>query len=260
MATDQNGCWWWHSITLGDGVVTPGEKSAAVLEEEWRNMALPSLRGKTVLDIGAWDGWFSFAAERAGASRVVALDWFVWSLDFTNAAAYHTYANQRKEAGLKPLIWGPECPWWDDKTLPGKRGFETARAVLGSRVEDIVLDFNQLVPQSIGLFDVVFFLGVFYHLQEPLAALRRLRSVTKELAVIETAAIDVPEQERRSLVEFLADDKVNEDPTNWWFPTERAMHDLLWAAGFESVQTVAHSSKTPRAGGSDYRLTVHASP
>jgi tRNA (mo5U34)-methyltransferase len=260
MATDQNGCWWWHSIALADGVVTPGEKSTTVLEQEWRDMALPSLHGKTVLDIGAWDGWFSFAAERAGASRVVALDWFVWSLDFNNSAAYHAYVRRCKAAGSKPLSWGPDCPWWNDKTLPGKRGFDTARLSLCSRVEEVVADFTQLDPKLVGSFDVVFFLGVFYHLQEPLAALRRLRSVTKELAVIETAAIVVPEQENRSVLEFAADDEINHDPTNWWFPNERAMHDLLHTAGFNSVRTVAQSLKAPRAGVSDYRLTVHASP
>ena len=103
MAIDTNGIWWWHSVALPDGVVTPGQKSAALLEQEWTNMALPSLRGKTVLDIGAWDGWFSFAAERGGASRVVALDWFVWSLDFSEAGAYHAYARQCKAAGATPL-------------------------------------------------------------------------------------------------------------------------------------------------------------
>ena len=36
------------------------------------------LRGKTVLDVGAWDGFFSFEAERRGASRVLATDSFVW--------------------------------------------------------------------------------------------------------------------------------------------------------------------------------------
>lgn len=260
MAVDQNGCCWWHSIVLPDGVVTPGEKSVAMLEQEWRNMALPSLKGKTVLDIGAWDGWFSFAAECAGATRVVALDWFVWSLDFKNSVAHHEYVKQCRAAGSKPIAWGPNCQWWDEETLPGKRGFETARKSLGSRVEDFVADFTRLDPKSMGAFDVVFFLGVFYHMEEPIAALRRLRSLTRELAVIETAAIEVPDQEERSILELTAQDEVNNDSTNWWFPNERAMHDLLRTAGFTSVRTVAQSPRTPRGGVSDYRLTLHAEP
>lgn len=260
MAFDQNGCWWWHSIALSDGIVTPGEKSVKMLEQQWQDLELPALEGKSVLDIGAWDGWFSFAAERAGARRVVALDWYVWSLDFANSGAYHEYANRCKSTGLKPAAWGPECEWWDEQTLPGKRGFNTARDSLNSGVEDLVANFDQLDVASTGSFDVVLFLGVFYHLQEPLAALRRLRALTNELAVIETAAIVLPGQEDRSCLEFVADDSVNNDPTNWWLPNERALHDLLSTAGFCGVKTVARSAAVPRGNVSDYRLTVHASP
>ena len=41
---------------------------------EFRQFPIPEdLRGKRVLDIGAWDGWFSFEMERRGAT-VVAVD------------------------------------------------------------------------------------------------------------------------------------------------------------------------------------------
>src|SRR5947209_8231120 len=72
---------WWHSIDLGNGVVTPGHKPASVMNEELEALALPDLRGKAVLDVGAWDGFFSFAAERLGARRVVALDYYTWATD-----------------------------------------------------------------------------------------------------------------------------------------------------------------------------------
>src|SRR5689334_14317903 len=47
---------WWHSIDLGDGVVTHGHKSRELLANEWANLRLGGLRGKSVLDLGAWDG------------------------------------------------------------------------------------------------------------------------------------------------------------------------------------------------------------
>ncbi|EQD47546.1 Methyltransferase type 11, partial [mine drainage metagenome] len=68
---------WWHSIDL-HGFITPGGKSQQVLHNEWRAMEVPDLSGKSVLDIGAWDGFFSFEAERHGAESVVALDHYVW--------------------------------------------------------------------------------------------------------------------------------------------------------------------------------------
>ena len=62
---------WFHSIPLNDGTVTPGlDASMAKLEQ----IGLPKdLTGKTVLDIGSWDGFFSFQAEKAGAKASLQL-------------------------------------------------------------------------------------------------------------------------------------------------------------------------------------------
>jgi tRNA (mo5U34)-methyltransferase len=113
----------------------------------------------------------------------------------------------------------------------------------------------------LGAFDVVLYLGVLYHIKEPLTALTRLRTVTTRLAVIETAAIELPGQDTRPLIEFDGDGRVNGDTTNWFFPTEAALHGLLRSAGFSSSETVARSSfDYRRPGTTDYRLTVHARP
>ncbi|MHC4083278.1 MAG: methyltransferase domain-containing protein, partial [Planctomycetota bacterium] len=119
---------WYHRIDLGDGVVTPGvDPSPQKLER----LHLPEdLSGQTVLDVGAWDGFFSFEAERRGAARVLATDSYAWS----------------------GVDWGT------------KQGFELARARLGSTVQDMDVDVFDLSPQCVGVFDVTLFLGVLYHL------------------------------------------------------------------------------------------------
>src|SRR5271169_5632818 len=64
----------YHSIDLPDGSVLPGLQPVEHLRWRLDLFGLPrDLRGKRVLDIGAWDGWFSFECERRGAS-VVAVD------------------------------------------------------------------------------------------------------------------------------------------------------------------------------------------
>ena len=64
----------YHSIELPDGSVLPGLQSLDHLRWRLSLFNLPAdLRGKRVLDIGAWDGWFSFECERRGA-EVVAVD------------------------------------------------------------------------------------------------------------------------------------------------------------------------------------------
>jgi tRNA (mo5U34)-methyltransferase len=65
---------WYHSIELNDGTVIPGIQTIVQLKERIARYPIPQdLRGKRVLDIGCWDGWFSFEMERRGAS-VVAVD------------------------------------------------------------------------------------------------------------------------------------------------------------------------------------------
>jgi tRNA (mo5U34)-methyltransferase len=62
----QNG--WYHSFELPDGGVIEGIMSLAWQRARWSRFPIPSvLSGKRVLDIGPWDGWFSFEAERRGA-------------------------------------------------------------------------------------------------------------------------------------------------------------------------------------------------
>ena len=65
---------WWHSIDLGEGRVTPGVHSHHELQDNFRRFELPSsLHEVRILDIGCWDGFYAFEAEKRGA-RVVALD------------------------------------------------------------------------------------------------------------------------------------------------------------------------------------------
>jgi len=65
---------WYHSMELPDGRVIAGFHSIEHLRMRIAQFPIPAdLRGKRVLDIGAWDGWFSFEMERRGA-EVMAVD------------------------------------------------------------------------------------------------------------------------------------------------------------------------------------------
>jgi tRNA (mo5U34)-methyltransferase len=65
---------WYHSIELPGGSVVEGHQTIQQLRTRIRQFPIPEdLTGKRVLDIGAWDGWFSFEMERRGA-EVLALD------------------------------------------------------------------------------------------------------------------------------------------------------------------------------------------
>jgi len=246
---------WWHSIDLGDGVVTPGHKTPAHLALEIEAWKLPDFAGKTVLDIGAWDGFYSFLAERSGARRVVAIDYHAWGLD---SKRQWEHQRVRIEQGRPPLAYERIPGVWNPGTLPGKAAFDTAHRILGSRVEQLVGDFMTVPPELVGSHDIVLFLGVLYHCQDPLGALRRVALWTREVAVIETAGIHVPGREDVGLVEFYEADELGGDLSNWWAPNLLGLTKLCRAAGFREVKPVAWRQEATGTDVERLRLTVHA--
>ena len=195
---------WYHTIELGHGVVTNGVDDSA---ERLSRLDFPTdLSGRSVLDIGAWDGFFSFEAERRHAARVVATDHYAWH----------------------GVGWG---------TGNGKAGFELAREALGSRVQDVDADVLDLSAEKIGTFDVVLFLGVLYHVPNPLLALERVASVTGDLLILETVVDMVGV--RRPAAAFYPGRELNNDPTNWWGPNHAAVEGMLRSVGFDRVRSVA---------------------
>jgi tRNA (mo5U34)-methyltransferase len=206
-----------------------------------------------VLDIGAWDGYYTFLAEKAGASRVVALDHYAWSINFRNATEYQA----RQQASGQPIhAFHTVSEVWDPVELPGKRGFDLAYRALDSRAEIVVDDFMTMDLQAIGTFDVVLLLGVIYHLEEPLRALRRLRQVTRSVAVIESEAVSLA----GSQWQFVGATYYG-DPSVWWVPTAEGLRAMCCAAGYSRAEVVAGPPKRFRFRGrasTSYRVVVHA--
>jgi len=187
---------WAHRIDLGQGIVTPGAWNTA---EVLPRLQLPDLSGQTVLDVGCWDGFYSFAAEQRGAARVLATDSYVW------------------KGGQK-------------------EGFLLARRALGSKVEDAEIDVMDLSPERVGTFDTVLFLGVLYHMKHPLLALERVASVTRKLLIVETV-IDLLYVPGKALA-FYPGAELSRDATNWFGPTPAAVVAMLQTVGFSRVERV----------------------
>ena len=99
-------------------------------------------------------------------------------------------------------------------------------------------------------FDVVLFMGVFYHLRHPLLALDLIhRHVADDLFVFQSmlrgAELIAPTAEDRPFAERAIFDhagfprmhfierKYAGDPTNWWIPNRACVEALLRSAGFE---------------------------
>lgn len=222
---------WYHSIDLGQGVVTRGVSTADITLSEAQ---LPDFTERSVVDIGTWDGYYAFFAEQHGAARVVALDHYVWGVDIP---ARDRYWAECQANGVLPDHTRDVSDFFRDE-LPGRRGFDFARAALGSKVKPVVADFATTDLEALGTFDVALYLGVLYHMMEPLTCLRRLRAVTREVAVIETVALHIPAFAEYGLLEFFDDGDLNRDYGNWYTPTITALRRLALAAGFSRVEIV----------------------
>jgi tRNA (mo5U34)-methyltransferase len=195
---------WWHPLDLGHGVVTPG--ADVHIRARLAEIQMPQdLTGQSVLDIGAWDGFFSFEAERRGAQRVLATDSFCW------------------DGGG----WGT------------KKGFDLARRALDSRVEDKWIEVLDLSPDTVGIFDVVLFLGILYHMKHPLLTLERVASVTRKQLIMQTQ-VDMLGIGRPAIA-FYPGNELNGDPTNWSGPNPAAVIAMLHTVGFDRVDIIHQS-------------------
>ena len=150
-----------------------------------------------VLDIGTWDGFFSFEFERRGA-KVLAID-----------------------------------NWNDDRQF---RTFLFARKQLGSNVEYRKMDVHDLNPSLVGTFDIVFFAGMLYHLRYPLKVLEAIRSVTDGYLIMETTMMVPFVHENFPMMAFFpGDEEANASGRSWGISgaaTISWLREALNSAGF----------------------------
>jgi tRNA (mo5U34)-methyltransferase len=166
--------------------------------------------GKTVLDIGCWDGFNSFEASKRGASRVLAADHFAWS-----------------DQG-----WG------------NRRSFEIARANIAPNVEVMDIDLPDMTPEQLGTFDVVLFAGIFYHLRHPLIGIEQASKLSKDWLIVETA-MDAADCDRPAMI-FYPGKELGNDPSNWWGPNRLCVEAMLRDQGFSRVEFFQHPAGSTR--------------
>lgn len=207
--------YWYHKIDLGNGVVTPG----------WAPLApdaygVPDdMKSERVLDIGAWDGYWTFEALKRGARHVTAID------DFSDTCG--ELINAERTA-------------WDS--------FDLCAEVLGYRKKTERIDGDIQHARLTWLyFDRVFIFGVLYHLKNPVLALENCFNALKPGGWIhcETAILDnltsgytgKPCDSNGCYAEFYPTNEYGCNQSNWWVPTLKCAAAWLKGVGFEDIES-----------------------
>ena len=208
----------YHKYEIERGFFTPGQFLKLEPTLCLNELGVPqNLAGLRALDIGAFDGPFTFELERRGA-QVTALD-----------------------------IQDP------DVTV-----FNAVKEIKKSSATYVRGSVYDALPEDLGLFDIVLFAGVYYHLTSPVLALQRIRkllanegtlfiegaSATDYIAKRLNEALGLPESSLRTTTEVLdqlplsyfdIEKKIYSSPSSKWFPTARWLEVVLLDSGFFNV-------------------------
>ena len=222
---------WFHNLHLPNGVETaPGHFLGDFPRYKWQALAphLPTrLDGWTALDIGCNAGYYSFELARRGA-RVTGID------------VDPHYLRQAE---------------WAAREL----GLEEAITFRRMQVYDLADEDER--------FDLVLFMGVFYHLRYPLLGLDIVARRTRRMMVFQTLTMpgmevyedtwDHPINERDALnaagwprMAFI-EHRFSSDPTNWWVPNHAAVEAMLRSSGMEVTAHLGHEIYLCRPADSD---------
>lgn len=211
---------WFHNIHLPDGTQTaPDHPLGDFPSFKWRQIAdsLPAdLTGWRALDIGCNAGFYAVELARRGA-HVVALD--------------------KDEHFLRQARWVRD------------------QFSFGDRIEVQQGQVYDLAGWS-ERFDLVLFMGVFYHLRYPLLALDLVARKAKRRVVFQTLTMpgedvaDVPENQdfddRKPMLDpgwpkmAFIERKLAGDPTNWWAPNHACVEAMLRSTGLRIVSRPGH--------------------
>jgi tRNA (mo5U34)-methyltransferase len=202
---------WYHTIELPGGVTTPGSFDHRPVVPHY---GLPEdLSGQRVLDIGSWDGFWTFEMERRGGD-VTALD-----IGWLSASDLPRDSRVALEAAGIDVRIG--------------QGFDVAHHALGSKVQRLTGTVYDLDPDVLGQFDLVHLGDVLQHLRDPVLALQQIRRVVRGRAhIVDMYTDDFDALGRGPLFSYQGAYTLN----TWWSMSLEALGQIIVDAGFSDVR------------------------
>ena len=166
-------------------------------------------------------------------------------LDLGTRDGYFAFEMERRGADVTAIDYLPDTT----------TGFRVCADLLGSQVKFVHANIYDIGPDEFGTFDIVLFLGLIYHLPDPLEALHRVRSVSRGRLCLESHVIDnalmladgstvpmgslAPGLDKLPLMQFFKRGVLRGDPSNYWGPTLVALEAMVTEALFK-VTSATH--------------------
>src|SRR5215210_1229236 len=216
---------WYHTLELGDGVVTAGMFDHRPALAHYPLAA--DLSGLRCLDVGTMDGFWAFEMERRGASEVVAVD----------------------APDPQSLDWPASLRHTAEKSLDETKEerFALAHGALGSRVERVERTVYEIDPADLGSFDLVFCGDLLVHLRDPVGALERIHAVCSGSAIVSNPIVRFGLRDWRPIAQL---DGIDE--FGWWTSNLSGLVRMVRAAGFQNVEA-SRPFKLPFASGGNWK-------
>jgi SAM-dependent methyltransferase len=254
--------YWYHTIDLGDGLVTPGLYD---YRETIGDFHFPDdMRGMTVLDVGSATGFFAFEFERRGA-RVI-------SVELPSLRDLDRFPGQDVESSLRKI---ERMIFPDGLKLEGlRRGdaerelyqclldgpFQFCKERLGSRVERCYSTIYDLSAEKLRAakldaeFDLIFVGDVLVHTLYPLKALAALAPLCKGSLVLAQMLPEGPQEPPAMM--YVGGDDPDEDHISWWLPNKSCLTELFMKLGFVQVEEIGWHTGVVRPGGHPFRRII----
>lgn len=241
--------YWYHTVDLGDGLVTPGTYDYRATLPAFRFPE--SMRGMRVLDVGSATGFFAFEFERRGAQVI--------SVELPSLEALDRFPGQttqqliskigRMLASSRPAGAPPpptSAPEMYRSLLEGP--FEFCKRRLKARVERCYSAIYDLTLDRLGgaPFDLVFVGDVLVHTLYPLRALAALAPLCQGTLILSEA---IPDQPREPAMLYIGGEQPGEDDISWWLPNRACLDQMLKKLGFRSVEEVGRNTSVLRPDG-----------
>jgi tRNA (mo5U34)-methyltransferase len=254
---------WYHTIDLGDGLITPG---AYDFRSSVSAFGFPeNMKGLTVLDVGSATGFFTFEFERRGANVTSAELPSMSDLDrFPGQTIEQSLAKMRRMLSEQiALAAAGEGATLSDQQifqLLLEGPFQFCKEMLNSKVRRCYSAIYDLTPDIAGResFDFVFIGDVLLHTINPVNALATAAKFCHGTLVL--AQLMPETDDKGPAMLYVGGDQQEDDNVSWWLPNKTCLIQVLRKLGFSSVTEHGKHHVVMRQNGRAFDQTIlHAS-